>query len=177
MLQIVADAFKFALEGHVGQQRKDGSTPYIVHPFRVFLFLLNEAGIHDETVLAAAFLHDLIEDTDTDYDDLNEKFGNEIADIVAVLSKDKRLPEKTREQRFNKQLANASWKAKIVKLADIYDNLCDMQNWNPPKSKIVSTLREKLEQVKFLRKNLPNRYRPLVKRVLGRLNEMQMHVE
>jgi guanosine-3',5'-bis(diphosphate) 3'-pyrophosphohydrolase len=82
-------------------------------------------GVSDETVLAAALLHDTIEDTTTDYDDLHEEFGKEIADIVATLSKDKRMQEEQREAEYSKSLAEASWPTRLIKLADTYDNLCD----------------------------------------------------
>lgn len=172
-MQLVVEAFRFALERHSGQWRKDGSTPYIVHPFRVFLLLVNEGRILDETILASALLHDLIEDTKTDYDELEEKFGEEVANIVSVLSKDKRLPEKVREERYNEQLGNASWKAKVVKLVDIYDNLCDMSNLNPTKQEVISTLKERLEQAKRLGRKLPSRYKSILKLVMGKLDEMK----
>ncbi len=173
----VVKAFEFALERHSGQLRKDGSTPYIVHPFRVFMFLADKAKIYDETVLAAAFLHDLIEDTKTDYDELQKEFGKDIANIVAVLSKDKRLPEKTRERSFNGQLEHASWKAKVIKLADIYDNVLDIKNWKMgSRSEKISLLKEKCDQMKFLRKNIPIRYEQIVKRVLSEINQMQKHM-
>jgi guanosine-3',5'-bis(diphosphate) 3'-pyrophosphohydrolase len=161
LLQKVTDAFLYALERHVGQYRKDNSTPYIVHPFRVFLWLADRAKVYDEDVLAAAFLHDLIEDTKTDYDDLEEKFGKQVAGIVAILSKDKRLSEKVREKRFNEQLEKASWRAKIVKIADIYDNHCDMENWSTSQPEKKEKLEEKIKQLQFLGKNLPSKYKPI----------------
>ena len=79
----------------------------------------------DQSVLAAALLHDLIEDTTIDYDDLIETFGQAVADTVAVLSKDPRLPEADREATYDAQLAKADWRARLIKLADVYDNLSD----------------------------------------------------
>jgi (p)ppGpp synthase/HD superfamily hydrolase len=75
----------------------------------------------------AALLHDTVEDTTTDYDDLAARFGNEVADWVAVLSKDKRLPEPEREETYANQLAGAGWQVRVCKLADVYDNLMDSQ--------------------------------------------------
>lgn len=171
-MEKVINAFKFALERHSGQLRKDGSTPYIVHPFRIFLWLADEGKIYDENVLAAAFLHDLIEDTKTDYDDIMKGFRDkEIANIVAVLTKDKTLPEKVREKMFNQKLKNASWKSKVIKLADIYDNLCDMDSWSAPKSEKISKLAEKQEQLKFLKENLPERYERIFKIVEKQLRK------
>jgi guanosine-3',5'-bis(diphosphate) 3'-pyrophosphohydrolase len=67
----------------------------------------------------------MIEDTTTDYDDLHGMFGKPVADAVAALSKDARLPEDEREAAYDRQLMLASWQARLVKLADVYDNLCD----------------------------------------------------
>jgi len=111
---------------HQGQFRKDGKTPYIAHPIRVCLTVGQLFGVNDPKILAAAALHDLIEDTTVDRDDLIEGFGGEIAAWVAALSKDSRLPEKEREEAYRKAIEAAPWQVKIVKLADLYDNLSDV---------------------------------------------------
>ena len=119
-------AAAFAARAHRNQVRKDGpGTPYFSHPARVAMTLAVRFGCDDETVLAAAFLHDVIEDTTADYDDLIEHFDKEVADIVACLSKDPRVIEPQRERQYDKQLANGPWQARLVKLADVYDNLAD----------------------------------------------------
>lgn len=119
------EAAAFAARAHQGQLRKDGETPYVSHPFRVALTARDLFGVSDEDVLCAALLHDTIEDTTVDYDELLAKFGRDVADLVAVLSKDSRLPESEREAAYLKGLASASWKARLVKISDVYDNLCD----------------------------------------------------
>src|SRR5216683_2353929 len=91
------EAIAFATRAHQGQLRKDGRTPYVSHVFRVCLILRQVFGIDDSQALTAAVLHDTVEDTTTDFDDLEEKFGADVARWVAALSKDKRLPEKERE--------------------------------------------------------------------------------
>lgn len=115
----------FAARKHAGQFRKDKQTPYIAHPFRVTMTVRDIFGIDDPTALAAALLHDVIEDTTADYDDLEEQFGKEVADVVAALTKDMRMPESEREGAYDEQLAKAPWQARAVKLADVYDNLID----------------------------------------------------
>lgn len=118
-------AASFAARHHHGQLRKDGVTPYVAHPFRVALTLRHVFGIEDETCLAIALLHDTIEDTLADFDDLREEFGPEVASAVAALSKDKRLAEEVREPLYDEALKQADWRVQAVKLADAYDNLCD----------------------------------------------------
>jgi guanosine-3',5'-bis(diphosphate) 3'-pyrophosphohydrolase len=119
------DACAFAARAHHGQLRKDGRTPYVSHAFRVCLVVREIFGIDDPRALAAALLHDTIEDTTTDFDDIEKRFGQEIASWVAALSKDKRLPEKKREHDYLERLRKAPWPVKICKLADVFDNLLD----------------------------------------------------
>jgi guanosine-3',5'-bis(diphosphate) 3'-pyrophosphohydrolase len=119
------NAVAFAARAHRGQLRKDGATPYVSHVFRVCLTLRHVFGVSDVLVLTAAVLHDTIEDTTTDYDDLAEHFGALVAGWVAALSKDKTLPEAERERKYRETLAAADWPVKVCKLADIYDNLRD----------------------------------------------------
>jgi guanosine-3',5'-bis(diphosphate) 3'-pyrophosphohydrolase len=119
------EAVAFAARVHQGKLRKDGATPYVSHVFRVCLVLRHVFGIDDRQALMAAALHDTVEDTDTDFDDLKEKFGDEVAGWVAALSKDKRLPEERREQAYAAALAQAPWQVKACKLADVYDNVMD----------------------------------------------------
>jgi guanosine-3',5'-bis(diphosphate) 3'-pyrophosphohydrolase len=121
-------AVSFAALRHHGQFRKDGQTPYFAHPVRVALVVRHVFESSDQTALVAALLHDLIEDTTTDYDDLIEQFGKDAADAVAALTKDARLPEGEREQAYDRQLSQASWQARLVKLADVYDNFCDARS-------------------------------------------------
>src|SRR5262245_47811485 len=100
----LVEAVSFAARDHEGQVRKDGRTPYVSHVFRGCLTLRHVFGIDDPQVLAAAVLHDTIEDSTTDFDDLEEHFGREVAMWVSALSKDKRLPEEEREQAYIKGL-------------------------------------------------------------------------
>ena len=77
-------------------------------------------------MLITAVLHDVIEDTTTDFDDVEAKFGHEIATWVAYLSKDKRMPERQRELACMQRLQEAPWQVQVCKLADIFDNLMDV---------------------------------------------------
>jgi (p)ppGpp synthase/HD superfamily hydrolase len=118
-------AAAIAAHAHDGQIRKDGRTPYISHPMRVALTIVCVFGERDEHAITAALLHDVIEDTKVDYDDLEAAFGREVADIVAALTKDMRLPEHVREPAYDEQLAAGPWQARLIKLADVYDNFTD----------------------------------------------------
>ena len=118
-------AASFAAQKHAGQLRKDGKTPYVAHAFRVAMTVRDIFKVEDPVALCAALLHDTIEDTTADYDDIMDEFGEDIAQVVTVLTKDKRMPESEREEAYDKRIAAGSRRAKLVKLADSYDNLCD----------------------------------------------------
>lgn len=118
-------AAAFAAQRHAAQLRRDGCTPYFAHPCRVALTLAVVFGCADGTALAAALLHDTIEDTPTDRDDLEARFGGEVAAVVSALTKLKVLPEAEREREYDRRLAGADWRARLIKLADQFDNLSD----------------------------------------------------
>jgi len=127
-------AAALAARVHQNQYRKDGRTPYDAHPARVATIISALFGFHDEAILAAAYLHDAIEDSGTDYEDVLELCGPETADYVVAMTKDMRLPEQRRETAYDEQLAAGPWQARLIKLADVYDNLSDAQtDWGKRK--------------------------------------------
>jgi guanosine-3',5'-bis(diphosphate) 3'-pyrophosphohydrolase len=136
MSEIWQKAASFAARAHGEQFRKDNETPYIAHPFRVAMTVLDIFKVDDSNILAAALLHDTIEDTTTDYDEVHEEFSPAIASLVAALTKDMRLPEDRREKEYMIQLKEAPWQARLIKLADVYDNLADSPSASMEKSSI-----------------------------------------
>lgn len=122
-------AASFAARAHQHQVRKDGRTPYVAHVFRVAMTVRDAFGFDDPEALAAALLHDTIEDTGTDFDDIEEEFGRAVAELVASLTKNMTLPEREREIEYDARLARADWRARLIKLADLYDNLAEL--WTP----------------------------------------------
>ena len=138
---VLLKAISFAARVHRHQLRKDKVTPFASHPFRVSMVLRHVFKVEDEDALAAAVLHDTIEDTTTDWDDLSKHFGDKIAGWVALLSKDKRMEETAREAGYIRQLKSAPLVVKLIKLADIYDNLNDISNI-PPEDRSAKTLKQ-----------------------------------
>ncbi|MBR9802348.1 MAG: HD domain-containing protein [Rubinisphaera brasiliensis] len=125
---MLANAISYAARAHGGQWRKDKQTPYFAHPVRVMTIVCREFGVSDENILSAAVLHDIIEDTTRDYENISFHFGTEVADLVACLSKDPRLPEAERERKYDEQLEQGPWEARLIKLADCQDNFTDAIN-------------------------------------------------
>ena len=118
-------AASHAARAHASQKRKDNKTPYIAHCARVAMVVAVVFECRDPAILTAAFLHDILEDTTVDFDDLLKDYGREVAELVAAMSKDHRMEEHLREAAYEAQLASSSWKARMIKLADVYDNLTD----------------------------------------------------
>jgi len=107
--------------------------------------ILKKIGIRDESILCAGWLHDTIEDTDTDYDDINKDFGIETANIVATVTKDTRMIKEYREIAYCKQLKEGTWQAQIVKFADILANLNDLKSSNGTNSERKEKAKNKLK--------------------------------
>jgi len=124
-LSLIYKAACLASKLHRNQLRRDGETPYISHLMRTSLILSRVFKCDDPVIIAAAILHDGIEDCTADYDDIEKSTSTEVAELVAILSKDKRIPESLREKTYDAQLSNAPWQARLIKIADVYDNLCD----------------------------------------------------
>jgi guanosine-3',5'-bis(diphosphate) 3'-pyrophosphohydrolase len=130
-------AVHFAAEKHRTQRRKDGDdSPYINHPIEVAETLARIGGVRDVELLAAAILHDTVEDTETTAAELEARFGAAIRDIVLEVTDDKSLPKAERKQLQVAHAPHISHEAKLVKLADKISNLRDIldsppANWPP----------------------------------------------
>src|SRR5688572_2187916 len=117
-LELVVRAAAFAADKHRNQRRKDHeASPYINHPIALAQVLICEAGVQDPVVLAAALLHDTIEDTATTPQELVEHFGPDVAAIVEEVTDDKELPKAERKRLQIEHAAQLSERARLVKLA------------------------------------------------------------
>ena len=142
---LVIHAAHFAADKHRDQRRKGvRNTPYINHPLEVAERLARIAGIEDATILAAAILHDTIEDTETTRAELAGIFGNDIAALVAELTDEPGLTWQQRKRLEIDHAAHLSDRAKMIKLADKTCNVADTVA-NPPGEWTLSRRRDYLE--------------------------------
>ena len=112
-LALVLDAASFAADRHRPQRRKDvDASPYINHPLALARILALEAGVSDPQVIAAALLHDTIEDTETSLEELETRFGALVARIVAEVTDDKSKPKAERKRLQVEKAATKSSEAK-----------------------------------------------------------------
>lgn len=133
-LALLLRALAFAAHKHRDQRRKDAeASPYINHPIALADVLVNEGGVTDTEVLAAALLHDTLEDTATTHEELVNAFGSRVARIVAEVTDDKALAPAERKRRQVEHAPHLSAEAKLVKLADKICNLRDAADRPPAK--------------------------------------------
>ncbi len=129
---LLIDAIAFAAEKHRNQRRKDAeASPYINHPIALARVLAVEGGVTDAIVLAAAVLHDTIEDTQTRVEELREHFGGEITAVVLEVTDDKALGKAERKRLQVEHAPDLSNRAKLVKLADKICNVRDVASTPP----------------------------------------------
>jgi (p)ppGpp synthase/HD superfamily hydrolase len=123
MEDLVQRAAEFATAAHEGQIRKYTGEPYIVHPIEVMEIV--RTVCEDPAVLAAALLHDTVEDCDVTIEDIQGCFGDRVASLVDQLT-DQSKPEdgnrRVRKEIDRKHLAGACAEAQTVKLADLISN-------------------------------------------------------
>ena len=144
----ILQAAQFAARKHKDQRRKDAaSSPYINHPLSLASILREEGKVDDVRVIVAALLHDTIEDTDTDYDEIRGQFGDEVAEIVAEVTDTKWLKKTSRKRLQISKAARASNGAKLVKLADKIANLRDIVA-SPPSDWSLERKREYFDWAK-----------------------------
>ena len=147
-LGLVIKAIDFAADKHRSQRRKDAeASPYINHPIALANILWHEAGIRDPITIAAAILHDTVEDTETTRAELEAEFGAEIASVVAEVTDDKSLPKQERKRLQVERAAHKSPRAQRVKIADKISNLRDVAN-RPPESWTLERRREYFDWAK-----------------------------
>lgn len=145
-------ARRFATEAHAGagQRRKYTDEPYIVHPAAVAELV--RSVTHDEALLAAAWLHDTVEDTATTQQDIEAHFGQRVASLVEMLTDSDPTTAKNRAARkvaHFRHTASASSEAQTIKLADIIDNTRAIVRFDPDFARIY--LVEKQIQIALLK--------------------------
>ncbi len=118
--ELIDRALQIALRAHAGQMRKAGDIPYVEHPVMVALKLAKH-GFANE-VIAAALVHDVLEDTNFPESELRAQLGDEVLAIVLTVTEDKALPWEERMQGYIEQVRVGSVEAKAVSLADKIHN-------------------------------------------------------
>lgn len=134
-LHRIKDAFELAREAHAPQKRKTGE-PYILHPIAVAYICAKELNLDANSVIAA-FLHDVVEDTPYTIEDIKQRFGDDVAFLVRVVTKQKKDKYTVSKQVDNyRQMLNSvqyDIRALLVKLADRLHNMRTLSSMRPDK--------------------------------------------
>ena len=130
--QLILKATHFAAQKHSDQRRKDEEiSPYINHPISVARAISEIGDVEDPEVLAAALLHDTLEDTETTPEELIDNFGERVCRLVQEVTDDKSLPKLERKQKQIDHAAELSEGAALIKLGDKISNVTDITNTPP----------------------------------------------
>lgn len=149
------EALEYATMMHKGKTRKDGSD-YIYHPIRVANYIANldleELEKYKNLLVISGYLHDTIEDTDTTYYDIANRFNPIIASLVLELTNDEELKKEIGKTKLLQiKMTNMTDLALIIKLADRLDNIKDSVNSNDEFR--IKCLKETIEILIFVLDN------------------------
>jgi hypothetical protein len=166
---------KFATDAHSGQSRSSGE-PYINHPIRVAQSVEKyKKSKNLDAIIAAAYLHDTIEDTGTTHEDLEKLFGGLVASLVKELTSDKEQIAKLGKTDYlaKKMAHDMTSYALVIKLADRLDNVQDITTAKSPKWR--AKYREETERIlSYLEDNriLSNTHKELIRMIKDKLKEI-----
>ena len=123
---LILKAMRFAAEKHINQRRKDSKqSPYINHPIQVAEILWTIGEVRDLDLLVASILHDTMEDTATNPEEIKVEFGEAVLALVLEVTDDKSLPKQVRKQLQVEAAPHKTYSAKLLKLAD---KICNVHN-------------------------------------------------
>ena len=160
---LITRVLDFAARRHSDQRRKGSARePYTNHLAEVAALLADGVDGEDGPLIAAGLLHDTLEDTETEYEELRTIFGEDVAGLVSEVTDDKSLPKAERKRLQIETATNKSERARLIKIADRTSNLRTIvasppENWSIARSieyinwaeEVVNRCRginEKLEQ-------------------------------
>ena len=166
------EAFLLAMQAHAGQFRKQSKKPYFIHPVRVSEYLNKKFYNYKEIekLRITALLHDTLEDTWVTPSVIEEKFGLEIKQLVVQLSKDKSKPKEHAEKEYREKLSKAKDEAKVIKLADIYDNI-EYGFKGKKKIRFLEKSKKTLQIIKVKDENLKKVFQEEKQKLLKKINE------
>ena len=152
---LILKAAHFSAQKHSTQRRKDeNESPYINHPISVALAIAQIGGVDDPEILAAALLHDTLEDTETTPEELEDEFGKKVCEYVLDVTDDKTLPKDERKRRQIEHAKKISNGAALIKLGDKISNVTDVIN-NPPEDWDNNRRKEYLDWAEKVIENCP----------------------
>lgn len=160
-IPLLLKALHFAADKHRDQRRKNrGASPYINHPIHVAQILAEVGGVTDAEVLAAAILHDTVEDTQTTLEEISHHFGERVAGFVGEVTDDKSLSKAERKQAQIEHARVISQGGALIKIADKTSNVRDIAQ-DPPQGWDEQRRKEYLHWAREVVDNCPEANRAL----------------
>lgn len=151
--EILEKAIIYATNKHQGQIRKGDGNPYIIHPLRVMLTLMDIKISKNKYLLAVStIMHDVSEDCNVSIQEIANEFGYNVASIVEELTSDKdKIEEKGKAQYLLDKMINMSSYSLCIKLCDRLDNIKDMKSMNK------KFIEKYINETNFILEGLKNR--------------------
>lgn len=118
----IIEAIRYSAFSHKGIYRKDGFTPYLLHPLEVACILI-DIGVHDFKVIVSAILHDVVEDTDATHSDVGKRFGAGTKNIVHLMTRDDKEDDSVGHSQYyflmkTEPDLNCKWRVILIKFTD-----------------------------------------------------------
>jgi (p)ppGpp synthase/HD superfamily hydrolase len=156
MTDLITLARTFATERHGNQKRKYSDEPYTVHLESVMEIVRSVP--HDENMLIAALLHDVVEDTETTFGEIANRFEVDVYELVSALTDYTKVVgnRKHRKKLDAQRLSNAPARAQTIKLADLIDNTASIVERDPNFARVY--LEEKQRLLEVMTKGDPTLY-------------------
>lgn len=151
-MQISESAESFAKEKYANTKRKDGIL-HIEH-LKGVVTRLKSLGIADSEVLAAAWLHTMIDDSVSSFDEIDRRFGSKISVLVLALSKDTSLAKDQIDKQYVKQLKESPIEVKLIKLCDISTSLKDLKNTILSKTKRTKQAKKEIHYLNLMKQEM-----------------------
>jgi len=142
-LSLIEKAIRIIVVAHANQKRKNDGSPYVVHPLMVAIKLM-KYNFSDE-VIAAALVHDVLEDTDIPEQELRDNLGNEVVEMVKMVTNDNSLSWEDKKSKYVEMVRNGSKEVKAISIADKIHNA---ENFLFTHSQIGSEIWEKFSRGK-----------------------------
>lgn len=172
---LIDKAYAFAKQKHRGQLR-DGGQSYIIHPIRVAQLILKyKPSKNQDVLIAAALLHDTLEDTYTSYKELCENFGEMVASIVMELTTASFVPKlEGKDVYLSHKMENMTNYALCVKLADRLDNIRDLSDTSQEKRIRILNQTKNIIDYLVLHRNLTDSHKKLIEQINFVLNKYKI---
>jgi (p)ppGpp synthase/HD superfamily hydrolase len=171
-MNMVSQAKEFATLKHSGQFRKFSGEAYVEHPKRVAQTILRYKNSKElDKLMAAALLHDTIEDTETSLDEVKTLFGDLVASLVEELTSDKELKVENKAEYLAQKMSGMTSWALVIKLADRLDNVSDLRHVNKSfRIKYIKETKYIISQLIMNREYLSATHLQLVNDILKEVN-------